>query len=401
MVDLSSQYLRLKSEIDSAVQDVFKSAEFINGTPVMSFCENLSSYMDVPHVIPCGNGTDALRIALQALNIGPESDVILPAFTYIAPIEAVASVGASPILVDVDPATFNINPELIEKAITAHTKAIIVVHLFGQSCDMEAIMKIAGKYKLAIIEDNAQSLGASFTFSNGSSKMAGTMGHIGITSFFPTKPLACYGDGGALFTSDNELAEQIRLLANHGQTKKYHHKIIGSNSRLDTVQAAILNIKLKYLDEFTQRRQQIAERYDNALSSCQDIVLPKKCSHPTKPDFPLTTNHSSLITNHIYHQYTIRVQNGRRDKLKSYLEENGIQSMIYYPLPTHEQEAYKWVARLSGDLNESKLLCNEVLSIPICPEMTDDVQTLIIEAIKKFFDNELLQVCVADVPEKS
>ena len=325
MVDLSSQYLRLKKEIDLAVQDVFKSAEYINGAQVKTFCENLSSHMNVPYVIPCGNGTDALRIALQALNIGPENDVILPAFTYIAPIEAVVSVGASPIVIDVDPNTFNINPELIEKAITARTKAIIVVHLFGQSCDMESIKKIADKYKLLIIEDNAQSLGSSYTFSNGSSQKSGTIGQVGITSFFPTKPLACYGDGGAIFTSDSELAEQMRLLANHGQTKKYHHKIIGSNSRLDTVQAAILNIKLKYFDEFTEHRRRLALRYDKTLCSCPDIILPEKCSYST----------------HVYHQYTLRVQNGNRDALKSHLAENGIQSMIYYPLPVHEQEAYK------------------------------------------------------------
>ena len=369
MVDLSSQYLRLKKEIDKAVQNVFKSAEFINGTQVKTFCENLSSYMDVPYVIPCGNGTDALRIALQALNIGQENDVILPAFTYIAPIEAVASVGASPIVVDVDPDTFNINTELIEKAITARTKAIIVVHLFGQPCDMEAIQKVADKYKLAIIEDNAQSLGSSYTFNNGISKKSGTIGHLGTTSFFPTKPLACYGDGGAIFTSDNDLAEQIRLLANHGQTKKYHHKVIGSNSRLDTVQAAILNIKLNYLDEFTQRRIQIAERYDKELSGNTDIILPKKCTYST----------------HVYHQYTLRIQNGKRDALKAFLAENDIPSMIYYPLPIHEQEAYKWVARLSGNLYESKRLCNEVLSLPIHSEMTDETQAFIIKTLGKFF----------------
>jgi Predicted pyridoxal phosphate-dependent enzyme apparently involved in regulation of cell wall biogenesis len=371
MVDLSSQYLRLKKEIDKAVHDVFKSADFINGTQVKTFCENLSSYMNVPHVIPCGNGTDALRIALQALNIGHEDDVILPAFTYIAPIEAVASVGASPLLVDVDPKTFNINPEQIEKAITAHTKAIIVVHLFGQTCDMEAIQKVADKYKLVIIEDNAQSLGSSYTFSNGQSQKAGTIGRIGTTSFFPTKPLACYGDGGALFTSDSDLAEHIRLLANHGQAKKYHHKIIGSNSRLDTVQAAILNIKLKYIDEFTQRRQQIAERYDRELSDIQDIILPKKSDYST----------------HVYHQYTIQIQNNKRDALKTCLSENGIPSMIYYPLPIHEQEAYKWVVRLSGYQNESKRLCDEVLSLPIHTEMTDEEQANIIKTIEKFFND--------------
>ena len=369
MVDLSSQYLRLKKEIDKAVQNVFKSADYINGSEVKAFCENFSSYMNIPYVIPCGNGTDALRIALQALNIGPENDVILPAFTYIAPAEAVSSLGASPILVDVDPRTFNIDPELIEKAITARTKAIIVVHLFGLPCDMEAIQKIADKYKLTIIEDNAQSIGSSYTFSDGHNQKAGTIGRIGITSFFPTKPLACYGDGGALFASDSDLAEHIRLLANHGQTQKYHHKIIGNNSRLDTVQAAILNIKLKYLDEFTNRRQQLAEQYDHALKEIPEIILPKK----------------NLNITHVYHQYTIRVKNNKRDALKALLAENGISSMIYYPLPIHEQDAYKWVARLSGNLSVSKQLCTEVLSLPIHTELIDETQSFIIENIKKFF----------------
>ena len=368
MVDLSSQYLRLKKEIDQAVQSVFKSADFINGSEVKTFCENLSSYMNVPHVIPCGNGTDALRIALQALNIGPGDDVLLPAFTYIAPAEAAAAVGASPILVDVVPETFNIDASLIEKAITARTKAIIVVHLFGQSCDMEAIQKVANKYKLVIIEDNAQSLGSSYTFSDGCSQKTGIIGRIGATSFFPTKPLACFGDGGALFTSDSDLAEKIRLLANHGQTKKYHHKIIGSNSRLDTVQAAILNVKLKHIEEFTNRRQQLADQYNQALKDIPEIILPKKNSNST----------------HVYHQYTLRVQNGKRDTLKSFLAENGISSMVYYPLPVHEQEAYKWVARLSGNLTEAKQLCAEVLSIPIHSEMSDEEQSFIIETIKRF-----------------
>ena len=369
MVDLSRQYLCLKGEIDQAVQDVFQSAEFINGSQVKTFCESLSSYMDTPHVIPCGNGTDALRIALQALNIGQESDVILPAFTYIAPIEAVAAVGASPIVVDVDPDTFNINPELIESAITAKTKAIIVVHLFGQSCDMEAIQKIATKYKLVVIEDNAQSLGASYTFSDGCSRNLGTIGNIGITSFFPTKPLACYGDGGAVFTSDRGLAEHIRLLANHGQTEKYHHKIIGSNSRLDTVQAAILNVKIKYIDGFSERRRQLAKQYDKSLNDFPEIIIPRKTQYST----------------HVYHQYTIKVQNGKRDELKAYLAENGIQSMVYYPIPVHEQEAYKWIARRPNSMNVSEHLCTEVLSLPIHSDMTDEVQAFIIKAIGDFF----------------
>ncbi|MDR0743413.1 MAG: DegT/DnrJ/EryC1/StrS family aminotransferase [Tannerella sp.] len=369
MVDLSSQYLRLKEEIDRAVQDVFKSAEYINGAPVKNFSDRLAAYLNIPHVIPCGNGTDALRIALQALNIGPENDVIVPAFTYIAPIEAIASVGAAPIVIDVDPQTFNLNPDLLERAITVRTKAVIAVHLFGQSCNIEAIQKIADKYKLAIIEDNAQSLGADYIFNDGRKRKLGTIGRVGITSFFPTKPLACYGDGGALFTSDAELAERIRLLTNHGQTEKYHHKLIGSNSRLDTVQAAILNVKLNYMDEFAERRRQIAVQYDRTLKSCPGIILPSIRNYST----------------HVYHQYTIRVEQGKRDALKSWLAEKGIRSMIYYPLPVHEQEAYKWVVRLSGDPSESKRLCREVLSLPIYPEMTDETQTSIIKTIGRFF----------------
>ena len=369
MVDLSGQYLRLKDEIDAAVQDVYAKGTYINGPQVRNFCERLASYLDVPHVIPCGNGTDALRIALQALRIGPENDVIVPSFTYIAPLEAVASVGASPVVVDVDPKSFNLNPDLIERAITVRTKAIIAVHLFGQSCDMEPIQKIARKYNLYIIEDNAQSLGASYLFSDGRRIKTGAIGTIGITSFFPTKPLACYGDGGALFTSDSELAEQLRLLANHGQTEKYHHKIIGCNSRLDTVQAAILNVKLNHMEAFTERRIQIADRYNKTLKSCPALVLPEKLPYST----------------HVYHQYTTRVLNNKRDALKTYLAAKGIPSNIYYPLPVHEQEAYKWVARHSSQLNESKRLCNEVLSLPIHSEMTNETQTFIIEAIKKFF----------------
>ena len=355
--------------MDAAVLDVFRSADFINGDAVKTFCERLSAYLDVTHVIPCGNGTDALRIALQALQIGTGHDVIVPAFTYIAPLEAIASVGASPVLVDVDPQTFNLNPDLIERAMTARTKAIMAVHLFGQACQMEAIQKIADKYKLTIIEDNAQSLGATYTYSNGQNRKLGTIGKIGITSFFPTKPLACYGDGGAIFTSSSELAERCRLLANHGQTKKYHHSIIGCNSRLDTVQAAILNVKLKYMESFTERRVQIAERYNQTLKSCTEIIIPEKCTFST----------------HIYHQYTIQVRNNKRDGLQAFLKSKGIPSMVYYPLPVNDQEAYKWVARLSGQLNVTKRLCNEVLSLPVDSEMTGEMQQTVIEAIGQFF----------------
>jgi dTDP-4-amino-4,6-dideoxygalactose transaminase len=369
MLDLGGQYLRLKDEIDTAVKEVFLSAEFINGTAVKTLCHRLSEYLDTPHVIPCGNCTDALRIALQALGIGLNDDVIAPAFTYIAPVEAIASVGASPILIDVDAATFTINPALIEQAITVRTKAIIVVHLFGHACDMETIQKIADKYKLFVIEDNAQSLGSSYIYSDGHERKLGTIGLIGTTSFFPTKPLGCYGDGGALFTSDPNLAENISLLANHGQTEKYHHKIAGFNSRLDTVQAAILNVKLNHIDAFTQRRKELANRYQGTLKNCSEIILPETSPYST----------------HVFHQYTIQVKNGRRDALKAYLAQQGIPTMIYYPLPVHEQEAYRRLARRSGDLSEAVRLCAEVLSLPIDTEMSDTDQTFIIESICNFF----------------
>jgi dTDP-4-amino-4,6-dideoxygalactose transaminase len=369
MTDLKAQYLRLKPEIDAAIRDVLQKTDFINGNAVKIFCKNMSGYLDIPYVVPCGNATDGLRIALQALDIGPEAEVIVPAFTYIAPVEAVASVGASPVLVDVDPDTFNINSERIEKAITSRTKAIIPVHLFGQGCCLEEVQRIANKYKLFIIEDNAQSFGASYTFADGKTKKLGTIGHTGVTSFFPTKPLACYGDGGAVFTSDAELAERVRLLANHGQTEKYHHKIIGCNSRLDTLQAAILNVKLACFEEFTKRRIEIAAQYDRALKNCSELVLPVK----------------RLYSDHVYHQYTVQVKNGKRDGLKKYLSEKGIASMIYYPLPVHEQEGYKWVARIAGSLSESIRLCNETLSLPIHSEMTDETQNRIIETMKRFF----------------
>jgi dTDP-4-amino-4,6-dideoxygalactose transaminase len=329
----------------------------------------LSKYLDIQHIVSCGNATDGLRIALQALGIGPENDVIVPAFTYIAPVEAIAAVGASPILVDVESDTFNINPELVERAVTNHTKAIVLVHLFGHACNFEAIQKIANKYKLFIIEDNAQSFGASYEFSDGRNRKLGTLGAVGVTSFFPTKPLACYGDGGAVFTSDVSLAEKIRLLANHGQSVKYRHEMVGFNSRLDTLQAAILNVKLSHFEEFTKRRIEIATQYNRALKSCPDLVLPVK----------------RLYSDHVYHQYTVQVKNGKRDGLKKYLAGKGIESMIYYPLPVHEQEGYKWVARVAGDLSESVRLCNEALSIPIHSEMTDKTQNQIIETIRQFF----------------
>jgi len=369
MVDLHSQYKRLEKEMDAAIKEVIESASFINGPQVNTFCSRLAEYLHVPYVIPCGNGTDAIRLALQAFNVQPGDEIIIPAFTYIAAAEMVASLKLIPVLVDVDPETFNINTELLEQAITRQTKAIIVVHLFGQSCDMEPIMKIAEKYKINVIEDNAQSLGVDYTFSNGTTKKAGTIGHIGTTSFFPTKPLSCYGDGGAVMTADSELAGRIRMLANHGQTSKYHHQIVGCNSRLDTMQAAILNVKLNHIDAFSRTRQKVARYYDQTLSQLSEIRIPAK----------------SLFSTHIYHQYTIRIINGQRDDLKQYLQKQGIPSIVYYPLAVQEQEGYKWVARISGDGNVSTRLCREVLSLPIHTEMTAEMMQYITNNVVQFF----------------
>jgi dTDP-4-amino-4,6-dideoxygalactose transaminase len=369
MLDLQGQYRRLKKEIDAAMDEVITGAAFINGPQVEAFCSHLATRLNVPHVIPCGNCTDAIALVLQAMGVQPGDEIILPAFTYIAAAEMVASLGLTPILVDVDPETFNLNAGLLERAISRQTKAVIAVHLFGQTCDMEPVMKIAAKYRIKVIEDNAQSLGAEYTFSDGSVRKAGTIGHAGTLSFFPTKPLACYGDGGAVVTSDSALAERVRMLANHGQATKYRHKIIGRNSRLDTIQAAILDVKLKYMDAFTAARLRVALHYDRMLSMLDEIRIPA---------------HSAFST-HVYHQYTLQVRNGRRDALQAHLKACGIPSTVYYPLPVHEQEAYKWVARVSGDTGVSARLSREALSLPIHTEMTDEMQQFVIEQTVKFF----------------
>ncbi|MDR3194879.1 MAG: DegT/DnrJ/EryC1/StrS family aminotransferase [Tannerella sp.] len=369
MVDLQAQYARLKQEIDAAISEVIAGATFINGPQVQAFCTHLADYLHVPHVIPCGNGTDAIRLALGALDVKPGDEVILPAFTYISAVEMVASLGLTPILIDVDPETFNLDVDLLERAISRQTKAIIAVHLFGQACDMEPVMKIAKKYKLHVIEDNAQSLGADYTFSNGDVRKAGTIARIGTTSFFPTKPLACFGDGGAVIVSDGALAERIRMSANHGQAAKYHHAIVGCNSRLDTMQAAILDVKLKYMDAFAVARRKVAQRYDQVLSSLDEVAIPAKATFST----------------HVYHQYTVQVKHNRRDALQAFLKEGGISSAVYYPLPVQEQDAYKWVARTSDPVGEAVRLSREALSLPLYPEMTDEQQQSVIDAVLRFF----------------
>ncbi|WP_278622996.1 DegT/DnrJ/EryC1/StrS family aminotransferase [Parabacteroides gordonii] len=376
MVDLHGQYHRLKEEIDTAMQAVIESSAFINGPQVKTFGDHLAGYLEIPYVIPCGNGTDALQIALMALELQPGDEVIVPAFTYVAAAEVIALLGLTPVLVDVDPQTFNLDPQKIEGAISRNTKAIIAVHLFGQSCDMEPILQLAKRYHLYVIEDNAQSIGAEYTFADGHVKKTGTMGVIGTTSFFPSKPLACYGDGGALMTSDEILAKRIRMIANHGQERKYHHKLIGCNSRLDTLQAAVLDVKLKHIDEFTEARRVVAGRYDEALASCDLLIIPKR----------------STFSTHVYHQYTIQLKPAagfsdmakQRGLLQSYLKEKGIPSMVYYPLPLQAQDAYKWMARTPGCIDESARLSKCVLSLPIHTEMSKEEQEYIIDAIVNF-----------------
>lgn len=373
MVDLKGQYLKIKEEVDKGIQAVIDSSAFVNGPAVKSFTEHLSQYMEGCHVVTCGNGTDALQIALMALDLKPGDEVIVPAFTYVASAEVIGLLGLTPVMVDVDPRTFNVTVENIKKGFSPKTKAIIPVHLFGQSCDMEPILAFAKEYGLYVIEDNAQAIGAYYTFSDGHRKKTGTMGTIGCTSFFPSKNLGCYGDGGALFTNDDKLAERIRMIANHGQQVKYHHKVIGCNSRLDTIQAAVLDVKLGHLDEYCKARYDAAAYYTDKL----------KAFDPNE-EYIMTPREAPTST-HVYHQYTLRVKNGRRDELKQYLADHGVPSMIYYPLPLQEQEAFKPITRAGETLDNAKECAYSVLSLPIHTELTHEVQDVVIESIMNFF----------------
>jgi len=370
MVDLRSQYQRLKPEIDEAINSVLLSGIFVKGPDIKKFEEELARYLSVSHVISCGNGTDALQIAMMSLGLKPGDEIITPSFTFIATVEAAALLGLKPVFAEVDEGTFNISPESIRKAITPATKAIIPVHLFGQCAQMDEIIKIAEENGLYVIEDAAQAAGAEYIFRNGAKKMAGTIGKIGITSFFPSKNLSCCGDGGALFTDDENLASIIRSIANHGMKVRYYYERIGVNSRLDTLQAAILSVKLKYLNGFNESRRKVADAYDEALSKCRDIVIPARTKYST----------------HIFHQYTIRVLNRKRDKLKEYLQSLKIPSMIYYPVPIHLQKAYQYLGYSKGDFPVTERLCDEVLSLPICPELDREQTDYIISSVLKFFD---------------
>ena len=366
MVDLMGQYSKIKKEIDANIISSIESGKFVNGPIVKEFSKNLSAYLNVPHVIPCANGTDALQIAFMALDLKPGDEIICPSWTYIATAEAAAILGIKIIFCDVDLETFNTTADLIESHINEKTKAIVPVHLYGQSCDMAPIIKLAKKYDLKIIEDNAQAIGCKYTFPNGDVKFTGTLGHIGTTSFYPSKNLGCYGDGGAIFTNDINLAEKIRMIVNHGEKIKYHHEIVGCNSRLDSVQAEILNIKLKYLDDYNSNRKIMANNYNLAFEKINEIKTPK----------------INLNSDHVYHQYTLRVKNGKRDNLKVYLENLGIPSMIYYPIPIHKQKPYF----SSGFLKNTETLSKEVISLPIHTELENSNQEYIIRKLINFFD---------------
>lgn len=369
MVDLQGQYRKIKDEIDAGIKDVIDSAAFINGMQVKEFPRHLETYTGAKHVIPCANGTDALQIALMALGLRPGDEVIVPAFTYVASAEVIGLLGLTPVLVDVDPVSFNVTAENLRQALSPRARAVIPVHLFGQSCDMEPILRFARENNLFVVEDNAQAIGAVYSFSDGVKRQTGTMGHIGCTSFFPSKNLGGYGDGGALMTNDDELAERARMIANHGQRVKYHHQVIGCNSRLDTIQAAILDVKLKHLDEYNAARREAARYYTSHLKAERGIIVPE--------EMPFST--------HVYHQYTLKVLDGERDALKQYLEEAGIPAMIYYPLPLQEQEAFISISRVTGDLSVSGELANSVLSLPMHTELTREQQDRVVDKIKEFY----------------
>ena len=369
MCDLVGQYKKIQTEVDEAMSQVINGSSFINGPQVKEFKAGLEKYTGSKHVIPCANGTDALQIALMALDLQPGDEVIVPAFTYVAAAEVIGLLRLVPVMVDVDYDSFNITLANIEKGLSSRTKAIIPVHLFGQSCPMEEIMAFSKKHSLFVVEDNAQSLGARYKFTDGSTKQTGTIGTIGCTSFFPTKNLGCFGDGGAMMTDDDVLAERLRMMTVHGQSVKYHHEILGCNSRLDTLQAAILNVKLQHLDEYTQARQQAAKIFSDGLKGIDGIALPKEMPYST----------------HVYHQYTLKVKDGKRNALKAYLAEQGIPSMIYYPLPLNEQNAFKSITRTAEKLEVSKELSGSVLSLPMHTELTVEELEYIITAVHKFF----------------
>jgi dTDP-4-amino-4,6-dideoxygalactose transaminase len=368
MVDLKRQYLKIKSEVDKAIHETLDATAFINGKAVADFALELSEYLQSEHVIPCANGTDALQIAMMALELQPGDEVITPSFTYIATTEVMALLRLKPVFVDVDPNTFCLNSEEVRKAITPRTKAIVPVHLYGQSADMQSVMAIAKEFGLYVIEDNAQAIGATIDMGSEGIKKTGTIGHIGCTSFFPSKNLGCFGDGGALMTNDGELARKIKMIANHGQSKRYYHDVVGCNSRLDTIQAAILRIKLRYLDEYNQSRRMAAANYNKSFEGIKSLTTPK----------------TALGNTHVFHQYTMILEQVDRDGLVEYLASKGVPSMIYYPVPAHRQKMFSFLNLPDVDLPVTDWLTEMVVSLPIHTELDQDQQELIIDSVKSF-----------------
>ena len=367
MVDLKGQYNNIKSEVDKAVIDVIESGQFINGPSVNDFSNNLSKYLGVNHVIPCANGTDALQVALMALDLNPGDEVITTDFTFASSVEVIALLGLKPVLVDVEIDTFNIDFNKIEKAVTNKTKAIIPVHLFGQTAEMKKIMDIANKNNLFVIEDNAQAIGSVYRNNNEKVK-AGTIGHIGTTSFFPSKNLGCYGDGGAIFTNDDDLAIKMKGLVNHGMYKRYYHDLVGVNSRLDSIQAAILDIKLKNLDQYNSSRRNSAKIYSEKINS-KNII---------KPIIKYEDD------SHVFHQYTLRLINGKRDQMVKFLNENDVPCGIYYPVPLHNQNAYKSKRYIESDFSVTNQICSEVFSLPMHSELSEEQQNFISDLVNEF-----------------
>lgn len=370
MVDLKTQYEHIKSEINTAIQEVIDQAAFINGPQVKKFAEELKHYSGAGYVIPCANGTDALQIAMMALEFKSGDEIIVPVFTYVATVEVIALLGLKPVFIDVKEETFELNIDHLESKISDKTVGIVTVHLYGQCSNMEAILAFSVKHGLKVIEDTAQAIGAVYTFSDGRKAQAGTMGHIGTTSFFPSKNLGCYGDGGAMFTNDPILAEKLQMIANHGQKKKYYHDSIGVNSRLDTLQAAILSVKLKSLDSYSQARNEVADRYDHAFAMHPALQIPRRVAYST----------------HVFHQYTIRLADTvDREAFKKHLYDLGIPTMVYYPLPLHLQNAYLEYGGKKGEFPVAEKLCDQVLSLPIHTEMEEEQQNYIIQQIKNYF----------------
>ncbi len=376
MVDLKGQYEEIKQEVNDSITEVLDSSAFINGPKVHEFQKNLEEYLGVKHVIPCANGTDALQICMMGLGLKPGDEVITADFTFAATVEVIALLNLTPVLVDVEVDTFNIDIKAIEKAITPKTKAIVPVHLFGQCADMDAIMDLANKHNLYVIEDNAQGIGAVHTFSDGTKKKAGNLGHVASTSFFPSKNLGCYGDGGAIFTNDDDLAHTIRGMVNHGMYKRYHHDVIGVNSRLDSIQAAVLNAKLPHLDTYNGKRREAARKYSSVLSGQENIVLPK------------TVNGCEGICEtcdcHVFHQYTVRILNGKRDGLVQHLNENNVPCGVYYPIPLHKQKAYVDERYNEADFPVTNQLVKEVISLPMHTELDDEQIKFITQLIIDF-----------------